>query len=237
MILLSMSLFLSCGKNEKSSETKRDETRTPDAQTEKNTTSQNANDINPKTDGIKNLTYEVTKAPEGVKYDGKIVAGAKWQDSNGENILIITETTEKSAADGNRAKELYGYHYTINGGSTKLLWKINDFIKECPVDITLEYMPKSISITDLDKNGIAESTFLYRMSCKGDVSADDMKLLMHEGETKYAVRGTMNLIVNGENIQKGTMNPDASFDKAPKSFSDYAKTEWSKYQTEKIGNK
>ena len=97
-------------------------------------------------------------------------------------------------------------------------------------------MPKSISITDLDKNGIAESIFIYRMSCKGDVSADDMKLLMHEGETKYALRGTMNLFVNGENTQKGEMKVDDSFDKAPKVFLDYAKIQWTKYQTEKVGN-
>jgi hypothetical protein len=116
------------------------------------------------------------------------------------------------------------------------LWKTNDFVKECPVDVTLEYMPKSISITDLNKNGIAESIFIYRMSCKGDVSADDMKLLMHEGDTKYAIRGTMNLFINGEESEKGSMTVDASFDKAPKEFLEFAKAEWKKFQTEKVGN-
>jgi hypothetical protein len=154
----------------------------------------------------------------------------------GENIVLITETSEKTQSGNNRMKELFGYHYIISGGEAKLLWRINDFVKDCPVDITLSYLPKSISITDLDKNGIAESSFLYKTSCKGDVSADDLKLIMHEGETKYAIRGVMKLIVGGETYEKGIMNVDPSFDKAPKEFLDYAKSRWNKFHTEKIGN-
>jgi hypothetical protein len=63
-----------------------------------------------------------------------------------------------------------------------------------------------------------------------------MKLIMHEGEIKFAIRGIMKLIVNGETYEKGTMNIDPSFDKAPKEFLDYAKSRWEKHQTEKIGN-
>jgi len=238
-ISLIILILTACNKDNKTTgtDTKKDtSSQKQNAQTDNTTSPQNASDNKPSDDGIKNLTYEVTKAPTGVKYDGKIVAGAKWEDKNGENILIITETEEKKQTGDNRMKELFGYHFIINGSETKQLWKINDFIKDCPVDITLLYMPKSISITDLDKNGIAESTFLYKMSCKGDVSADDMKLIMHEGKTKYAIRGLMKLVMNGENLEKGNMNVDDAFDKAPKEFLDYAKSQWDKYQTEKIGN-
>jgi hypothetical protein len=221
------------------------ESRTPETDTKKDDKSnkeakplepQNAADEETKKDEIKNLTYEVTKAPAVIKYDGKIVASAKWEDKMGENIVLITETSEKTQSGDNRMKELFGYHYILNGGDAKLLWRINDFVKDCPVDITLSYMTNSFSITDLDKNGIAESSFLYKSSCKGDVSADDMKLIMHEGEIKFAIRGIMKLIVNGETYEKGTMNIDPSFDKAPKEFLDYAKSRWEKHQTEKIGN-
>ena len=226
---------LSCNKDKQTpdTETKKEDNQNTEA---KPYEPQNASDENSKDNGIKNLTYEVTKAPDGVKYDGKIVAGAKWEDKTGENILLITETSEKTQSGDSRMKELFGYHYIINGGDAKLLWKINDFIKDCPLDITLSYLPKSISITDLDKNGIAESSFLYKMSCKGDVSPDDLKLIMHEAETKFAIRGIMKLIINRETIEKGETNIDPVFDKAPKEFLDYAKSQWNKYQTEKIGN-
>ena len=197
-----------------------------------NTTPQNAGDNK---DALTGITYDAGKLPPGIKYDGKIVASAKWTDNNGENYIIVTETEEKNQNADNRMKELFAYQYVVNGDGMKQLWKINDFIKDCPVDITLQYMPKSLSVTDLNKNGIAETTFLYRMSCKGDVSEDDMKLMMHEGETKYAIRGSMKLKMAGETYG-GKMNVDASFDKAPKEFLNYAKQEWNKFQTEKIGN-
>ena len=236
-LFILMCLFASCGRDKTSPDSdKKDTVKIGSSQNEQTSKPQNANDENPKDGEIKNLTYEVTKAPEGVKYDGKIVAGAKWDDKNGSNILLITETEMKNQSTDNRMKELFAYHYIINADKVKQLWKTNDFIKDCPVDVTLEYLPKSVSVTDLDKNGIAENTFLYKMSCKGDVSPDDMKLIMHEGETKYAIRGIMKLIVNGETWEKGKMDIDASFDKAPKEFVDYAKTQWDKYQTEKVGN-
>jgi len=182
--------------------------------------------------GIENLVYDTGKLSDEIKYSGKIVADASWNDKNGENMVIITETPVKELSG---YKELFGYHYTNNNGETKLLWKINDFIEECPVDITLKYIENSLIITDLNNNGIAESSFLYRMSCKGDVSPDDMKLLMHEGETKYAIRGQMKLTIKGEGTYGGEMKIDPSFDKAPKEFLDHAKDEWNKYREEKVG--
>lgn len=182
--------------------------------------------------GIENLVYDTGKLSDEIKYSGKIVADAMWNDKNGENMVIITETP---VLEQSGYKELFGYHYINNNGETKLLWNIHDYIEECPVDITLKYIDNSLTITDLNNNGIAESSFLYRMSCKGDVSPDDMKLLMHEGETKYAIRGQMKLTIKGEGTYGGEMKIDPSFDKAPKEFLDYAKDRWNKYREEKAG--
>lgn len=184
---------------------------------------------------IAGLSYETGILPDDIKYAGKIVAGARWEDKKGSNLLVITETPEKEHSSDSRTKELFGYHYITNGSDTKLIWKINDFIKDCPVDITLQYINKSLSITDLDNDGTAEIAFLYRMSCKGDVSPDDMKLLMYEGESKYAIRGQMELTIKGEGTYGGETKIDSSFHKAPKEFLDYAKERWSEFVSEKIG--
>lgn len=181
------------------------------------------------------IQYGISKIPEGIKYSGSVTAMAKWDDKLGSNILFITETAENSNED-NRSKELFGYHYILENSEYNQLWKINDFIRECPVDLTLEYIPNSLVITDLDKNGIAESSFLYKMSCKGDVSSDDMKLIMHEGKNKYAVRGTMELMMNGRVLEKGSMKTDPSFDKAPEEFLGLAVKQWNKFKTENAGN-
>jgi len=225
-------IFIGCSKNKQTdNESKKNESH--GNHTSNITTPQNASDNSSQTDGIRNLSYEPGRLPDGVKYDGKVVASAKWEDDNGQNYLLISETEIKNQDKDSRMKELFAYQYIVNGENAKQMWKIYDFIKECPVDVTLSYMPKSISVTDLDNNGIAETTFIYRMSCKGDVSEDDMKLIMHEGETKYAIRGTMKLILEGQTYG-GTTNIDPSFNTAPKEFLDYAKGMWSKFQTEKF---
>lgn len=236
-LVLSLAMFAGCGKGNKNTES---EKKTEDKKTETTeqkqpdgTNNQNPQNAGDNGSGLTGLTYDV-KLPAGIKYDGKIVASAKWTDKNGDNYIIVTEGEEKNQNSDERMKEMFGYQFVVKGDDSRQLWKINDFIKDCPVDITLEYMPKSLSVTDLDKNGIAETTFLYRMSCKGDVSEDDMKLMMHEGETKLAIRGSMKLKMAGETYG-GEMKVDKSFDSAPKEFLTHAKEQWNKFQTEKIG--
>jgi hypothetical protein len=241
-LFLSLAVFTACNKDDKPQDSQNTQQQTnqnsqQEQNTQQNDNSQNDNSQNAAGDngGIKDLTYDAGKLPGGIKYDGKVVTSAKWSDKNGENYIFVTETAEKTQKGEERMKELFGYHFTVNSGEAKQIWKINDFIKDCPLDITLEYMPKSLSVTDLDKNGIAETTFLYRMSCRGDVSEDDMKLMMHEGDNKYAIRGSMKLKMEGETYG-GEMKADPSFDKAPKEFLNYAKEQWNKFQTEKTGN-
>ncbi len=173
---------------------------------------------------------EVSKLPDNVKYEGKIVAGCKWEDKNGANVILVTEMPEKTttkSGDEFKSKTLYGYHFII-GNENKQLWKIQDFVNDCQLDMNLSYIAKSLSLTDLDNNGIAETTFLYQMSCKGDVSPDDMKLMMHEGDKKYALRGSMKLKMEGETYG-GEMTVDASFKSAPKEFLEYAKKQWNRF--------
>lgn len=181
------------------------------------------------------IKYGISEVPDDIKYSGSVVAMAKWDDKLGSNIVFITETAENSNED-TRSKELYGYHFIAGDPENVQLWKIYDFVKDCPVDLTLEYLNKSLVITDLDKNGIGESSFLYKMSCKGDVSSDDMKLIMHEDKNKFAIRGTVNLVMDGRELEKGSMKVDPSFDKAPMEFLEYAKKQWNRFGTENIGN-
>ena len=238
-LFVSAVLFASCGKKD---DTKTTDTQNKDSNQQVNKETSTKTDTikngdvstnKPSGDGIKNLTYEPGKLPASVKYAGKIVGGAKWEDKNGQNVLIVTETEEKTKGDA-RSKELFAYQYIMTGESAKQLWKVNDFIKDCQVDLMLSLIPGSISVTDINNNGIAENTFLYRMSCKGDVSPDDMKLIMHEGDNKYAIRGQMLMELDGKKYG-GEMEIDPSFDFASPEVNKYAVSEWKKYITEKPG--
>jgi hypothetical protein len=183
--------------------------------------------------------FDKNDLPSDINYSGKIISGKRWTDKYGENIAILTTTTEhksnKRGYDGEyaRSKELYAYQYVNKSGSWSQLWKVNDFINDCEFDVTLEFIGGSFSITDLNNDGVGESTFLYKMACRSDVSPCDMKLIMHEGDVKYAIRGTMKIFVDNK-WYGGEYKVDKSFNEAPSSFLEYAKEQWNKYKTEKL---
>lgn len=190
-------------------------------------------------DGLKDIIYDVKEFENDLKFDGSIVAGVQWKDKSGLNVLIITETnpvtSKTNEYDESVSKKLFGYAFVKNEDEKfQQVWMIQDFIEKCQVDLTLEYIKKSLTVSDLNKNGIAENTFLYKLSCKGDVSPNDLKLIMHEGKEKYAIRGETLQIFKDAKPYGGKTNIDKSFDNAPKEFLDYAKKEWKKFQEEKI---
>ncbi len=196
-------------------------------------------------DSIVELKYGIKEIPKSLKYTGKIAASASWKDKNGLNVLLITETKDKKVReekmDGKYleqeaaySKELFGYQFLVRGDSAVLLWKIQDLVKECDADLTLDYIANSITVTDINKNGIGESTFLYTLGCRSDVSPLGYKLLMHEGKDKYAIRGTRLIVMQGAKPYGGEMKSDPSFDTAPAGFFDYAKKQWKKFEKEKF---
>src|SRR4030095_6986691 len=145
ILLLFFFIFISgCTKEQRkpeTSDTKKD-TTSKNIQKSTNTTPQGAGDeTSNKNPSLKDVDYTISKVPSDITdYEGKIVAMAKWNDKLGDNILFITETEVKSSGGDNRHKELLVYHYITSRNENKLLWKINDFIKDCPVDITLQYI-------------------------------------------------------------------------------------------------
>ncbi|MCI0472256.1 MAG: hypothetical protein L0Y76_01590, partial [Ignavibacteria bacterium] len=189
---------------------------------------------------ISGITYDVKDLLRTLLFDGKFVAGVSWQDKNGKNAVILSETDEKvkkgkgEYEDDRRSKELYGYHFIIKDGVAEELWKVQDFIKDCEFDVTIEHIKKSLTVTDLDSNGTAETTFIYKLTCRSDVSPADMKLIMHEGKEKYAIRGEMEISLPNGDEYGGKMNPDKSFSKAPESFLKYAKKQWEQLKTERF---
>ncbi|HEX8361191.1 MAG TPA: hypothetical protein VF613_13845 [Longimicrobium sp.] len=132
------------------------------------------------------------EVPAGLALRGTVEAGRRWRDENGENVLLLTRTRETHRNDF-RGREIHAYHYVRSGPRYRLLWQSADFVRDCPVDVTLEFAPGSLRITDVDADGVAETSFVYALACHGGVDPATMKLILHEGATKYAVRGTTDL--------------------------------------------
>ncbi len=175
--------------------------------------------------------------PKGANYRGKLIRAISWDDANGTNYLLLT-LVDIYPVDGRKGKmcddigycftsELFGYHFVRNKSRLKQLWRIYDLVKECSYDITLQFLPESLEVTDLDRNGVAETAFIYRLACRSDVSGAAMKLMMHEGKKKLAIRGS-----TMTPIESGVMNIDPAFNSTPVIFRTHAVQRWNMFNRE-----
>ncbi len=114
------------------------------------------------------------------------------------------------------------------------MWKISDAEQDSPLDLAVAFIKGSLAITDLDKDGMAETTVQYKLACRSDVSPAQMKLILHEDTVKYALRGTM-WVKTGEESKFTVTEKNVNLE----TWKDYKGTddEWEKlfgrYRTEK----
>lgn len=159
---------------------------------------------------------------------GAVVDGLAWRDAESEQRVLFTAVPVKLDKNGQQSGAIYAYCFIQSGEAWQKKWEVKDRIDNCDVDATCEFLPGSFSITDNDKNNMGEVTFLYKLSCKGDVSADDKKLIMYEGMNKYAIRGTT-ILQFPESREGGDKRIDASFNKAARPLLDFANSQWDKF--------
>ena len=166
------------------------------------------------------------QVPAALKPKGAIDLAWKWKDKNGDNYLVTS--SRDTQGDSDRSSYLYVVHGACQGASCRTLRLVKDLVEQCSEDITLDFDPGTVTVTDLDANGYSEVAFVYRLSCRGDISPNDQKLMLLENGQKYAVRGSEKAVIDGKRIG-GEMKPDPAFKKAPAAFLDHARALWKKY--------
>ncbi|MEP7318632.1 MAG: hypothetical protein ABI921_07815 [Panacibacter sp.] len=181
---------------------------------------------------IKTIALNKTLLPKAVEYSGEIVNAVRWTDKLGHHIVVTTETGETKSMstenEDNRDAALYAYHYLLKDDSVLLTWKVYDFIKECPLDLKANYIKNTFQVTDLDKNGKAEVWLMYKTVCHGDVSPSTMKIIMYEGNKKFAVRGTNRVKYSDKDYTGGEYTFDEAFKNGPAIFKQFATQLWKK---------
>jgi len=186
---------------------------------------------------IKVTMLDKKDVPSSIKYVGHIVNAAKYTDNDGDHLVITTETGKTPSKDKDfdgKDAALYAYHYKVTGDSYKQTWQVYDFIKDCGFDIFVGFIRNTFAITDLNKDGHAEVWLMYNVVCKSDVSPSPMKIIMHEDEKKYAIRGE-NRVDEGTSTEGGKHTflggkyvCDDAFKTAPPVFRNYAADLWNK---------
>ena len=174
-----------------------------------------------------NATYLSEKdIPKSIKFDGTFKEAVQYKDKEGEHLVLTSEGGEQKGDD--RTKFVYGYCYLKNGDHLALQWKLYDLSGTCAEDVEAQFLPKTLAVTDLNKDGVAEVWLMYLAACKGDVSPSNLKIIMHEGSKKYAVRGTTRVKVNATEYNGGDFSFDEAFKQSLKVFRDYAHALWQK---------
>ena len=184
-------------------------------------------------DEFKIIPMDVSMLPKEIKYQGKIKQVLRWHDKLGVNIVITSETGGyhnpkiHHENDGTDA-EVFAYHYLVTKNQIIKSWRVHDFIYDCPVDYDATFLDNTFQLTDLNKNGIGEIWLMYKTVCHGDVSPYEMKIILYEGKTKYAMRGQNKVEVSPGEFHGGEFKFDKNFSDGPKEFKDFAKNLWNK---------
>jgi len=143
------------------------------------------------------------------KHKGKIKKALKWNENQVTHFVFTCEnfhysdfrkdTVNYSLKDEDNTiveeiflqnAEVFCYHYIKKDNKFQLIWKIYDKSLKCPMDAVAYFIKNSIEITDINKNGIPEIWTMYSVSCKGDISPNNLNLIMYEGDKKYKIQGT-----------------------------------------------
>jgi hypothetical protein len=203
--------------------------------------------------------------PSVIKVKGKFVEASKWTDSLGENYLVLSSEGpfDDKGSDGDedgQTIELYAAHYIQKGNDYPRIWNMKDAVKACPFDITAKFIPGSTTITDVDKDGVAELKVQWLNACRSDVSPAMMQLVMAENGKAYKLTGSswvplqpgqrFELTENNSNIEAlppakdamddimremGRYFTEKEFAAASPEFIVYARKEWLKHVMEKMG--
>lgn len=179
---------------------------------------------------IKAINLTKSQLPKGIRYEGSVVAARQWTDKQGTHVVVATETGEIASAElsGGRSMGLAAQHWLVQGGTARPTWLVTDGEKQCPVDIAANFLPNTMAVTDLNRDGLAEVWLMYTTACHGDVSPQVVKVIMYQGNTKYAMRGQSRIQISAAEYEGGNYQFDYSFRNAPPEFKTYAQALWNK---------
>jgi hypothetical protein len=161
----------------------------------------------PLKDSLVPVIINQSELPAGISFKGNnFHYGYKWYDKTGHNILVLSTSSlsveDKQFGEFENSGELFATLYNLKDPlKPRIVWNMYDAQLKCIFDLTCSFITSEV--TDLDADSLKEVSILYKLSCRSDAQPARMKLIMHEGKQKYALRGLM--------ILRATAFPDSLF--------------------------
>lgn len=157
--------------------------------------------------------------PEKLKSDihDSIVCYKRFTDTLGRHIVFLTRS-HKVAADGKETISLKVLQFSELDSNWTREWIIKDWVDCRNLDIEAYFHKDSFRLTDLDSNGILETSVAYAMTCTGGIEPKSTKVIMRQGETKYAVRGQSLVRISDDVVYGGEFKVDAMLKDDPRFY-------------------
>ncbi|MBE0407241.1 M949_RS01915 family surface polysaccharide biosynthesis protein [Psychrobacter sp. AOP22-C1-22] len=134
--------------------------------------------------------YQIDSKKNKLKLNAKdIVAIRSWISTEGDQYLVQLQRFNSTNSADEPAGEVFTHLYTIDAQEALRVWQIYDYVACDGLDVIAEFAKNTAVVTDINNNGAVEVSVPYYLGCRGGVSYDEMKVIMYEGQQKFAVRG------------------------------------------------
>lgn len=130
---------------------------------------------------------EPAKLPKKIAPKGeRVVQAWTWTEKAGPAFLVLSTTQKDGKATTGR--QLFAQMYAGKPLVEKRL--VRDAVQNCKLDLVVSFVTGSVTVTDLDSDGIPEVAFAYDLDCDAQADGSPRKLIILEGKDKHALRGT-----------------------------------------------
>jgi len=189
------------------------------------------------------VTMGITPDRDVTTWKGTLINAVQWKDNNGLNTMIFSgkEAYLMDSEEELRRADFYAVCYATKENVTTKLWEITDFVDHCYCDCAVSLQMETITVKDIDGDGVAENLFLYKLNDRCDASPVASKLMMHSGAVKLVIRGYTDQFVGPAEEEMNRFRAeqqlppvkykqtDPAFDQHNPAFKAYASGFWDQY--------
>ncbi len=137
--------------------------------------------------GVQDLPAD-TPLPRRARKTTKLVAGKRFTDSNGDNfVFLLAQEVVRPGRDS--TVSMYAYGVVRDGKRERALWHWREVESGCMFRNVSGLLPTSLTITDLDGDGLAETSWTHVTDCLTVARPLDLVRRSFEGADSYSLSG------------------------------------------------
>jgi len=186
--------------------------------------------------GFEILNFDKSELKKLKDLKGEFKHAIKWKDNNGENLFIFTlensfiQWDMEEEGMGDFVYHINAYHFSLDGKKYQLLKNHQNLTPECsspPFALEADFIYEAFEILDLNKDGIAEISFIYYYNCSSEINPKSYKLVFIDQNKTYSVSGSEYLKQYYPDSGKRFFG--AEFKGATDEIIDFATKKWDKH--------